>query len=84
MLFHLIGPSIHIGLFRKFGVSVQLFQLVKGPHGVPFADFQNGPGLPLPDLGCSGFVYGLALAKGLVVGGMAKNVLLLTAETYTK
>lgn len=36
------------------------------------------------DLGCSGFVYGLALAKGLVVGGMAKNVLLVTAETYTK
>ena len=36
------------------------------------------------DLGCSGFVYGLALAKGLVKGGMAKNVLLVTAETYTK
>jgi len=36
------------------------------------------------DLGCSGFVYGLSLAKGLVVGGMAKKVLLVTAETYTK
>ena len=36
------------------------------------------------DLGCSGFVYGLSLAKGLVVSGAAKNVLLLTAETYTK
>ena len=36
------------------------------------------------DLGCSGFVYGLALAKGLVKGGIAKNVLLVTAETYTK
>lgn len=36
------------------------------------------------DLGCSGFVYGLSLAKGLVKGGMAKNVLLVTAETYTK
>lgn len=36
------------------------------------------------DLGCSGYVYGLALAKGLVVGGMANNVLLLTAETYNK
>ena len=36
------------------------------------------------DLGCSGFVYGLSLAKGLVVGGMAKKVLLLTAETYSK
>ena len=36
------------------------------------------------DLGCSGFVYGLAMAKGLVKGGIAKNVLLVTAETYTK
>lgn len=36
------------------------------------------------DLGCSGFVYGLAMAKGLVKGGVAKNVLLVTAETYTK
>lgn len=36
------------------------------------------------NLGCSGFVYGLALAKGLIVSGVAKNVLLLTAETYTK
>lgn len=36
------------------------------------------------DLGCSGYVYGLSLAKGLVVCGMAKNVLLLTAETYNK
>lgn len=36
------------------------------------------------NLGCSGFVYGLALAKGLVTGGIARNVLLLTAETYSK
>ena len=36
------------------------------------------------DHGCSGFIYGLSLAKGLVAGGMAKNVLLVTAETYTK
>jgi len=34
--------------------------------------------------GCSGFVYGLSLAKGLIFGNIAKNVLLLTAETYTK
>lgn len=36
------------------------------------------------NLGCSGFVYGLGIAKGLVVSGQAKNVLLLTGETYTK
>lgn len=36
------------------------------------------------NLGCSGYVYGLSIAKGLIAGGMAKNVLLLTGETYTK
>ena len=36
------------------------------------------------NLGCSGYEYGLAVAKGLIVSGVAKNVLLLTAETYNK
>ncbi len=36
------------------------------------------------NLGCSGFVYGLAIAKGLIFGGVAKNILLITSETYTK
>lgn len=36
------------------------------------------------NLGCSGYEYGLAVAKGLVVSGISKNVLLLTAETYNK
>ena len=36
------------------------------------------------NLGCSGFVYGLSIAKGLINSGQAKNVLLVTAETYSK
>ncbi len=36
------------------------------------------------NLGCSGFVYGLSLAKGLVESGSASCVLLLTADTYSK
>lgn len=36
------------------------------------------------NLGCSGFVTGLSLAKAVVESGQAKNVLLLTAETYSK
>lgn len=36
------------------------------------------------NLGCSGYVYGLSLAKGLILGGMAKSVLFITAETYSK
>lgn len=36
------------------------------------------------DLGCSGYEYGLAVAKGLIITGIANNILFLTAETYTK
>jgi len=36
------------------------------------------------NLGCSGYVYGLAFAKGLITAGISKNILLITSETYTK
>jgi 3-oxoacyl-[acyl-carrier-protein] synthase-3 len=36
------------------------------------------------NLACSGFVYGLALADGLVSAGTASRVLLVTAETQSK
>lgn len=36
------------------------------------------------NLGCSGFVYGLGLAKAIVESGQAENVLLLNADTYSK
>jgi len=36
------------------------------------------------NLACSGFVYGLALARGLMATGMCHNILLVTAETYSK
>ena len=36
------------------------------------------------NLGCSGYEYGLAVAKGLISAGVSNNVLLLTGETYNK
>jgi len=51
---------------------------------------QNRLGIPQStgaldyNLGCSGFVAGLGLAKGLVETGQSENVLLLTGDTYTK
>ena len=36
------------------------------------------------NLGCSGFVYCLSLAAGLIAAGAAHKVLLLTADTYSK
>ncbi len=34
--------------------------------------------------GCSGYVYGLALAKALIESAQSRNVLFVTAETYSK
>jgi 3-oxoacyl-[acyl-carrier-protein] synthase III len=51
---------------------------------------QDRLGLPVSigaldfNLGCSGYVYGLSLAKGLIETGQARKVLLLTADTYSK
>lgn len=45
------------------------------PHSSGAMDF---------NLGCSGYVYGLGLAKGLIETGQAEKVLLLTADTYSK
>lgn len=51
---------------------------------------QNRLGIPTTagafdyNLGCSGCIYGMAVAKGLIAAGLAQNVLLLTAEAYNK
>lgn len=34
--------------------------------------------------GCSGYIYGLAVAKSLIESGTARNVLFVTADTYSK
>lgn len=34
--------------------------------------------------GCSGYVYGLSIAKGVIESGIARNVLLITGDTYSK
>jgi 3-oxoacyl-[acyl-carrier-protein] synthase-3 len=36
------------------------------------------------NLGCSGYVYGLGLAKSLILGGQSHKMLLVTSETYSK
>lgn len=36
------------------------------------------------NLGCSGFTYGVSLASSLINSGQVRNVLLVTAETYSK
>jgi 3-oxoacyl-[acyl-carrier-protein] synthase-3 len=51
---------------------------------------QDAAGLPTScgaadiNLGCSGFIYGLAMGEGLLAAGLADKVALVTSETYTK
>jgi len=45
------------------------------PHTVAALDFA---------LACSGYIYGLYLAKGLIGAGLARQVLLVTADAYSK
>ncbi len=58
-----------------------------GPHTA--AQIQSRLGLPQIgtmdiSLGCSGYIYGLATAKGLIETGAVKNILLITSSVYTK
>ena len=84
-------------LFAEYGISPDTIDFIllctQSPdYRLPSTAclLQNRLGIPTSagaldyDLGCSGCIYGLALAKGLVIAGLARNVLLLTAETYTK
>lgn len=51
---------------------------------------QDRLGLPITcgafdfNLGCSGYIYGLSITKGLIESGQARNLLLITTETYSK
>lgn len=60
------------------------------PLPSPVCLLQQRLGLPTTcgaiaiDHGCSGFVYALSLAKGVLAAQVAQRVLIVTAETYTK
>jgi len=36
------------------------------------------------NLACSGYVYGLCIARGLIETGISKNIMLITSDTYSK
>ena len=36
------------------------------------------------NLACSGYIYGISICRGMIETDMAKNVLLITADTYSK
>jgi 3-oxoacyl-[acyl-carrier-protein] synthase-3 len=45
---------------------------------------RNDAGATDINLGCSGYIYALGLAKGLIESSQASTVLIITADTYTK
>ncbi len=92
-----LGVAAAEKLFRKHEIDPQsidflLFCTQTPDYPLPTTAclVQQRLGLPTSigaldfNLGCSGFVYGLAMADGLIRAGSARRVLLITAETYSK
>lgn len=86
-----------LSLFKEYGISPSEIDFVmlctQSPdYFLPSTAcvLQNRLGIPTTagafdyNLGCSGCIYGMAMAKGLIAAGIANNVLLLTAESYNK
>lgn len=77
---------------EKTDVDFVLFCTQSPDYFLPTSacNIQSRLGLPTSigavdiNLGCSGFIYGLSLAKGLVLANIARNVLLLTSDSYSK
>jgi len=92
-----LGVAAAEKLFKKFqidrnSIDFLLFCTQTPDYPLPTTAcmVQDRLGLPTHigaldfNLGCSGFVYGLSLAEGLIRTGSVRRVLLITAETYSK
>ena len=59
-----------------------------GPHTSAYLQHRLGlkksVGTMDISLGCSGYIYGLAVAKGLIETGLCKKILFITSSVYTK
>jgi len=80
------------GTVRPDDVDFLLFCTQAPDHFLPTSAciMQERLGLPRHigaldfNLGCSGYVYGLSLAAGLIASGAARRILFVTADTYSK
>jgi 3-oxoacyl-[acyl-carrier-protein] synthase-3 len=92
-----LGVAAAQKLFEQYGVdpaSIDFLLVCTQSPDYPLPTtaclMQSRLGLPIScgaldfNLGCSGFVYGLGLADGLIRTGSVRRVLLITAETYSK
>lgn len=80
------------GIARRDEIDFLVFCTQSPDYFLPTSAcvMQNRLGLPTTcgafdmNLGCSGYVYGLGVCKGLIESGAAKKVLFVTGETYSK
>jgi 3-oxoacyl-[acyl-carrier-protein] synthase-3 len=80
------------GVVKPAGIDYLLFCTQSPDYFLPATAciVQDRLGIPTSagaidfNQGCSGFVYGLSLGKSLIETGLASNVLLITADTYSK
>ncbi len=92
-----LGVAAALKLFDRYNIdpsSIDFLLLCTQTPDYPLPTtaclMQERLGLPTSagaldfNLGCSGYVYGLSLADGLIRSGAAQRVLLVTAETYSK
>lgn len=92
LAFHAASKLLDQGAYGREGVDFVILVTQSPDYFLPTSAclLQKRLGLPATagaiDLnqGCSGWIYGLTVAKALVESGQARRVLLLTAETYSK
>ncbi len=80
------------GEFKREDIDVLIFCCQTPDYFLPSSScvlqhrlgLRNSCGAFDVGLGCSGFVYCVALAKGLIESSQARTVLILTADTYSK
>ena len=92
LAFHAVEKLFQQGVCRREEVEFLLLCTQSPDYFLPTTAciLQNRLGLPNScgaldfNLGCSGYVYGLSIAKGLIETGMVRNVVLVTSETYSK
>ena len=92
LAFHAAQRLFESGVCRRDEIDFLLLCTQQPDHLLPATacllqdrlGLRTGIGALDFNLGCSGFVYGLALVKGLVETGQASCVLLLNADTFSR
>lgn len=89
---HALNLAVEKKNISKGDIDGVIFCTQNPDYHMPSNAFLIHKYLDLPDrvwafdynLACSGYIYGLALCKGMILAGLAENILLITSDTYSK